>query len=70
MVWRREPLRVFYVLLVAIPLVAAAALLSFARLLDASDGRREGRLARTESVAVSLVLAAVVLAAALASPLS
>jgi hypothetical protein len=60
----------FYVLLAAIPLAAAATLFSFARVLDAADGRSAVPLARTQSVALSLVLALVVLAAALASPLS
>ena len=57
-------------LLAAIPLAAAATLLSFARVLDAADGRSAVPLARTQSVALSLVLGAVVLAAALVSPLS
>ena len=60
----------FYLFLAAIPLTAAAALVSFARVLDASDARSGPALARTQSIALSLVLAAVVLAAALASPLS
>ena len=60
----------FYVLLAAIPLTAAATVASYARLVDATDGRSVAPLARTQSIALSLVLAAVVLAAAASSPLS
>ena len=60
----------FYVLLGAIPLTAAAALAAFARLVDAADGRIAAPHARTQSIALSLVLAAVVVAAAAASPFS
>lgn len=60
----------FYVLLAAIPLTAAATVASFARLVDGSAGENGARLARTQSIALALALAAVVLAAAAASPLS
>ena len=60
----------FYVLLAAIPLTAAATVASFARLVDAAEGRTAAPLARTQSVFLALALAAVVVAAAAASPLS
>ena len=60
----------FYVLLASIPLTAVAVVASFARAVDVSTGRTTAPLARTQSVVLSLVLGALVVAAAAASPLS
>ena len=60
----------FYVLLAAVPLTAVATVASYARLADVSDGRSAAPFARTQSIALSLVLAVLVVAAAAASPLS
>jgi hypothetical protein len=61
---------VFYVLVAAIPLAAAAALVSFARVVDSTNAGDGAVRARAQSFLVSLVLAVLVFAAALSSPLT
>ena len=60
----------FYVLVAAIPLAATAAFASFGRLVDSASEGNGTSLARAQSLVVSLVLAALVFAAALSSPLT
>jgi hypothetical protein len=60
----------FYALLVAIPVSAAVALFTFARLVDAANGGRAPFLAHVPTIVSGLVVAALVLAAAATSPLT
>ena len=61
---------VFYVLLVAIPLTAVAALFAFARVVDSANGDRMDVLGRLQAILYAIVVAALVLLAAFSSPLT
>jgi len=67
---RLEPEPVFYALLAAIPLTAVVALASFGRVVDSATAGGATGLARAQSVAVSVLLALLVVVAAFASPLT
>jgi hypothetical protein len=70
---RRKPRnaqQMFYALLTAIPVSAAAALFAFARLIDAANGGRAPVAARLGVIASAVVVAALVLAATATSPLT
>jgi len=60
----------FYALLAAIPVSAAAALFALARLVDAANGGRAPVVARFQAIASGIVVAALVLTAAAMSPLT
>jgi hypothetical protein len=61
---------VFYLLLAAIPVLSAGALGLFARLLEAAKGGPLGVASRLQMLALAAGLAALVLAAAISSPLT
>lgn len=60
----------FYALLVAIGVTAVVGLVTVARLVDSASAGGATALHRLQGIAVSLALAALVIAAAIASPLT
>ena len=67
---RREPRCMFYAHVAAVPVAAVAALLALVRALDPENGAGATALARVRAIVASLVLAALVLAASISSPLT
>jgi hypothetical protein len=61
---------VFYVLLAAVPFTAVAALIVFGRAVDSANGGRYDVAGRLRAIAMALLLALLVLASALSSPLT
>ena len=60
----------FYVLLAAVPVTAAAGLVVFGRVVDSANGGRYGVAGRLQAIAIALLLALLVLASAVSSPLT
>lgn len=58
----------FYLLVLAVPLTAAAGLVCFARLVDAVNGAGADALGRAQAVLCALLVASVVLGAAVRGP--
>lgn len=63
-------MKVFYVLLGAVPITAVTALLVFARVVDSANGGRYDAIGRLQALGMALLLMLLVLAAAVSSPLT
>lgn len=60
----------FYVLLGAVPVTAVVALLVLGRVVDSANGGREDVVGRLQAIAMAFLLALLVVAAAVSSPLT
>ena len=60
----------FYVLLAAVPVTAALGLVVFGRAVDAASGGRHDAFGRLQALVMAVVLALLVVASAVTSPLT
>ena len=60
----------FYVLLAAVPITAALGLFVLGRVVDAANGGRYDAVGRLQAIAMALLVALLVLASAVTSPLT